>query len=383
MKTFSLNCLVLMIVLSCGTKPSEKMDSDGKLELEVLDSVRFEYLGQLHLMDVNPEIGKVLFFDQQTRDFLVSDFEGNQLAKFNKTGDAPDSFGSFPLTAGKFIDGSSFRILSYLGAFTYDFEGNLIHAMRYPEPVYFPGRASAESEFFEVENKFHTVGIVPRGEYPNNIPAYYDNFELLAKIDAENGEVERVIKLEEESVFKNGNGHDVSDMIPLIQIRDEKIWMIVGKDLFLNVYDLNPPHALLQKTALPVQEFDQNPGLPMKEMDPLAIRPDMTFGRIKNMKVTDKHVIISYFRGLDELDREEFKALKTFQESQIFLESKKDKYPDHLLVLNKEGEKLTDFEIPSQLHNQQFLFREGFLWFLSRLNLEEEEDFWTVYKVDL
>jgi hypothetical protein len=57
--------------------------------------------------------------------------------------------------------------------------------------------------------------------------------------------------------------------------------------------------------------------------------------------------------------------------------------PPRLLVLDLEGELLTEFEIPAEFSERDWVYRDGFLWFLANVNLEEEEDFVKVYKVRL
>jgi hypothetical protein len=51
--------------------------------------------------------------------------------------------------------------------------------------------------------------------------------------------------------------------------------------------------------------------------------------------------------------------------------------------LDLEGELLTEFEIPAEFSERDWVYRDGFLWFLANVNLEEEEDFVKVYKVRL
>jgi hypothetical protein len=118
----------LLFIISCSERVNKSNEKSENLTLTKVDSIQVPYLGLLNLMDVHPQSGKVLLFDQQAGTLVVGDFEENQVTEFNKNTDAPDSYGAYPLGAGKFSeDGRSFTIISNQGIYTYDLKGNLIN----------------------------------------------------------------------------------------------------------------------------------------------------------------------------------------------------------------------------------------------------------------
>ncbi len=52
-------------------------------------------------------------------------------------------------------------------------------------------------------------------------------------------------------------------------------------------------------------------------------------------------------------------------------------------VMDFEGNSLADFQLPEKLDYRQFLVRDKKMWFLSRFNQDEEEDFVKIYQVEL
>ena len=66
-----------------------------------------------------------------------------------------------------------------------------------------------------------------------------------------------------------------------------------------------------------------------------------------------------------------------------------EQHPEYSMVftnnrlLDKEGNKLKEIIIPAEFNTRQWLVRDGYLWFLATVNLEEEEDFVKIYKVKL
>lgn len=109
------------------------------------------------------------------------------------------------------------------------------------------------------------------------------------------------------------------------------------------------------------------------------INPDMFSGRIENLKVTDQFVLVSFFPGIPEVEQEKYRNLAWMD----FLDKTRKDYNPRMLVMDLDGNLLTELEIPLQFSERQWLYRDGYLWFLAPVNLEEEEDFVKVYKVSL
>jgi hypothetical protein len=382
MKNFSL--ILVLALIGCSRSGGDGREVEAHVNLLIEDSIQVDYIGVLNLMDVDPANGHMLLFDQQTRDFVVTDLKGEIKDVFNKTGDGPDSFGNFPLTPGRFTGGDEFTILSYTGVYRYDLQGGLTSSVKFAQPARFMGRASAEWEFYLFSpDSILSVGVEPWGEHSRDTPEYYEAYQTLNWMDLRSGESTRFLGLEENSIFKNGMGHEVPDMIPVMAYEDGKIYMIVGKDLHLNVYSADPPYQLLDQVNLELRGFQQDPGLPYGKIDPKAIKVNMGYGRIKNLKLSGEYVLVSYFPGLSETDLEAYESAASNAEKESLWEELSQKYPPRLQVLSRDLEQLGDFEIPQKLHDQQFIVRNEKLWFLGRPNIEQEEDFFKVYQVNL
>ncbi|MFC0262925.1 hypothetical protein [Fontibacter flavus] len=105
----------------------------------------------------------------------------------------------------------------------------------------------------------------------------------------------------------------------------------------------------------------------------------MFSGRIENLKVTDQYVLVSFLPGIPEGEQEKYENLGWMD----FLDKSRKDYNPRMLVMDLDGNTLTELEIPLQFSERQWLYRDGYLWFLASVNLEEEEDFVKVYKVRL
>jgi hypothetical protein len=368
------------VIIACSEGGSRKSTDPNELNLVKVDSVQVDYLGMLNLMDVHPATGKLLLFNIQNSRFVLANLDGKVEREFSKQG-GPDNFGSFPLGAGKFSeDGRAFTIISNQGVYTYDLEGKMIHGGRHKvnQLPAFSGRVAADMEFYWLSKKILTVGH-GRGQYPNNTTDFYENYQALVWFDTLERKVEQFMPLDQNSVFRNGKGHDLSHMTPKMAADKDRIYLIQGVEPALNIHNIKPPYEKIRRVELDIPDYTFNQGEGFNKIDPRMINPDIYSGFMENIKVTDKYILISYFPGIPEADRFKFEYLPWLD----FQAKTRKAYPPRMLVLDLEGSFLKSLELPWELSDRQWLYRGGFLWFLAPVNLEEEEDFVKVYKVKL
>lgn len=372
--------LVSSILFACGSKETDS-STDSSFELTVLDSIRIDYLGMANLMDIHPGSQKILLINGQTREFIITDFNGKVLNTFTKSGDMPDSYGSFPLGAGKFdLGGTSFTVISNQGVYTYSLDGVLLNGGKHQEnemPA-FSGRAAADQEFHWMGDKILTVG-AGRGIHPRNTPEFYDAYTSLAWFDTLERKVTSFLQLDANSLFKNGKGHDIAHMIPRMTVLNDRIYVIQGIEPALKIYASKSPFEMLRKIDFDLPDYFVNQGEEMKSVDPRMINPDMYTGIFENLKATETYILATFSPGVPETSRTPFEGLGWME---AMAKMKKD-FPPRMLVLSKEGELFDEFVLPTNLRDRQWLVRDEQLWFLKPINLEEEEDFITIYQVRL
>jgi hypothetical protein len=382
MRTNPLSFLILlMLIFACSEKSKLQSVHPGDIQFIKVDSIQIPYLGLLNLMDVHLSTGQLLFYNQQKGQLVLGNMKGEMIREFSKQGDVPDSYGFFPLGAGKFSsDGKTFTIISNQGVYTYDMDGNLRIGGRHKisKLPAFSGRASSDMEFFWVGDRILTVG-AGRGEHPRNTTEFYENYQSLAWFDTLERQVEQFMKLDENSVFRNGMAHDISHLTPKMAVAHDRIYFVQGIEPALNIHSLNPPYEKVRRVEFGIADYSFNQGEDFKKADPRIINPDMYSGRIENLKVTDQYVLVSFFPGIPEHEQAKYENLAWVEFSD---KSRKD-YNPRMLVMDLDGNLLTELEIPLQFSERQWLYRDGYLWFLAPVNLEEEEDFVKVYKVKL
>ncbi|MEP0713433.1 MAG: hypothetical protein ABJC55_16070, partial [Algoriphagus sp.] len=382
--THAIFALFFLLILSCGTPKSESTQERETYELAISDSIRIDYIGTLNLMDVNPGFEKILFFDPQNMKFVSTDFKGKILGEFSKERDAPDGFGFYPMAAGRFNSSQNIQVVSMLGTYEYDLAGNLLSSKKIPrdEAKPFSGRADAKREIQFVGDKILLSGSIARGEYNKTQPEFYDTYLQLVWADPKTGSFEQFLSLDSASIFQNNMSHEPSTLSASFEVVENKLYVISGIDPFLNIYELDSPYTKLKRVALELTDYRLNTGEDPKKADPRAISYDPSFGIIQKLvKVGDK-LVIMYETGYSDQDAIRSRENMSQSEWQEFYTRMKDTYKMRYQILDLEGKLLSDAVIPEEL-GDLFVSREGSLWFMGKVNAEIEEDFYTLYQVEL
>ena len=366
--------------LSC-----EQETTTTKLSLEITDSIRIDYIGLLDFMDIRPNIKRVLLHDRQRGIILMTDFNGNHLLNMDKGGDQKGSYGRFLWSTANIKRNEHISLVSPKGFFEFDSKGNLVKHKSFEEEVpFFAGRAAADSELMEHNGILFQKGIVAWGEYNKTQDEYYDQFQLLVKFDPERRTAERIINLEENSPYRSsGRSYEISEMNPSFDILGDKLLVIAGTAPYLNFYDINSPHKLIDRKRIDYPNYHMGEGEDRSKADPKAIAFDESAGRTYNLKVYKDYLITSFSTGYEATDREDYKAIKNREDHRVFKKRIKGKYQPALLLMNHRGETIQRLALPDKLDHRQYLVRDGELWWLSKINTEKEEDFIQIYKVEI
>ncbi|NHE58917.1 hypothetical protein [Cyclobacterium plantarum] len=337
---FSFSFSISLLALSCQEENKQEKKKDGRsLSLVKTDSIRIDYPGLLDLMDVDPSRERVLLYDRQRGIILLTDFDGNHLLSLDKQGDDKGSYGRYLWSTAKIKEDDHIFLISQKGFFEFDAQGELAYHKPFQDEVpFFSGRAAADAELIEHEGIFFQKGLVAWGEYNKTEDEYYDQFKLLVKFDPEKGTAERIIHLETESPFRNsGKAFEILDMSPTFTISDDKLLVIAGTDPHLNIYDIYPPHNLLERKPLAYPNYNMGQGIERAEADPKSITVDQSAGRTHTLKVFGDYLLASVSPGYDMADKERYKAISSPEENSSFMESIAGKYEPGLFLMDHHG----------------------------------------------
>lgn len=372
---------IAFFTFSCG-KQSQQAEENVRPELSLLikDSIQVNYAGMLSLQDIDPEKERLLLYDQQREIFLVTDFQGGILYQINKKEDSKGSY-SYLLGPARFHGEDQIFLVAMNGMLQFDFQGELVSHVPFSneDPPGFSGRPMFAEEFFPYEGRYLGKGVFGRGEYGKNEQAYYDEFLLLSWFNPADGRFERFLNLQPESLFKNGRAYEVTEMMPAYTLFDNKIFVIVGADPALEIYEAKDPYRLILRNKLNYDPFYPSEGQDMRVADPAAIRVIESSGFTKNLKATPDYLISGYFPGYDRIDRDRYNDPTVGY--QDFQKSIEGKYPEYIHIMDHQGNVLLNEINHLDIDLRQFTFRGNEIWAKKNPNEEVEEDFVTIYRI--
>jgi hypothetical protein len=383
MDRLSISILVItLLTFSCGKQSQQLEDRRPELSLFIKDSIQVNYAGMLSLQDIDPDKERMLLYDQQREVFLVTDFEGTTLYQINKKEDSKGSY-SYLLGPAQFQGNDQIFLVAMNGMMKFDFQGELVSHVPFSneDPLGFSGRPMFAEELLFYDGRYLGKGVFGWGEYGKDEQAYYDEFLLLSWFNPADGRFERFLNLQPESLFKNGKAYEVTEMMPSYTLFEDKIFVIVGADPHLEIYDAKDPYRLISRNKLNYDPFYPSDGQDMQAADPNAIRVIESSGATTNLKATPDYLISGYFPGYDRTDRERLGDPSVSH--QDFQRSIEGKYPEYIHIMDHQGNMLLNEINEFNIDLREFTVRGHEIWAKKKPSEEVEEDFISIYRITI
>lgn len=382
------------ILFSCDEKESETVDSNLQYQFSLtkVDSVDYKLLGDPILADVSEDGSQILIYDYAGSEIITFNQQGELLGKFSKTEDTPDAYG-FMMELPGFLGNDRVVVSGLRGIFIYDLEGNQIKKINHPEDlggaIFMPitGK-SIESISREGEEFLIAKSVRSRNTFPGE-QAFYDRFRALEWINIQNGNSQEIIPFEEGSMFKNGKGYVESDYTPAYEWISEKLYISLGGEPKLRVYEFSGEEPILDTTInLTIPEFKE---LPIRERNEFVegnLMVDGSTPAIRNIhhQVGD-YLLIHYYAGMDPEKTEEAGELWQSgkeEEAELIFEKLQEEVTKGFLIFDlKTLQMLGNVNLPEGVESGGFLAAGNALWFQKEPSEEVEEDFVRIYKYEL
>jgi hypothetical protein len=241
MKIFALITLSSLILLSCSQNKEEQnastSTSEKNAKLELIDSVRIDYLGTLTLLDVSEEHKKLMLYDRATSKIVFSDLEGNILNELELEGDSPNSYGRM-LGPGRFTSDGNVFIIGNRGFFTYNISGEVLKSKKLPEDYkMFMTSTNQSTAPISYNGKFIISYFDFKGKEKNQAE-YYQQLTLLTEFDTVANTHTPFLNIPAESKLRDGLGYEISDIMAYYTIHDNKLLITFGAEAKLYEFDL-------------------------------------------------------------------------------------------------------------------------------------------------
>lgn len=380
---------ILIEVCSCNSK-SEKLQINQELKsekvfLEKRDSIKINFLGNPNVHDIDPQSKTILFVHNDllfSEDIHLANFEGIVFSSFSKTGDKPDTYLSLMSTL-RIMDENTFLANGYNGFMTYNFEGELIFHVRHIDfqiPNYSPLLMGHGME--KIGEKFLYINQdTPEDNDYSNKNRYNDMY-LLDMLDPTTGEKERIIKFPESSIFKSGKYFFRNAWDPVFHLENKKIHVAFGLEPVIYTFNAFPPYELESTLPIDLKDYNYFKGADEYSEDVSFFGLRFTSGMILNIKKFQEFFLVAYFPGYDDLDTQTNFENKSPEESKLFYERMKKKYPHRIAIVDSTGKVINDF-VPDNLEPSSMLLRNGQLWMMEKPDEEVERDYFRLFRVGL
>jgi len=387
-----------VLLLAAGLFFACEKSSDTVLEsappsytLELLDSLDLEILGDPFIADVSPDASKFLFYDFASSDLIATDEKGEILSRFSKKEDTPDAYGFMMEVPGLFKS-DQIVVMGMKGIFLYDLEGNMTQKIDHPESVgmagfmTFPGK-STESTKLDGKDYLLSKSVRSHDSFQGEMK-FYTSFKALELIDPESNTAKEIIPFEEGSMFLNGTGYYESDYSPAFEAKDGKLYICLGAEQKLYVYDLSPEGTLLDTmVSFSIPGYEPLEPKDFSEFSEGSVSLNGSTPAIRNIHLVDGKILVQYYPGMDPEKMKEADALweqGKAEEAGALYEKLEAELQQGILIFDQKTLKLeAEIPFPKGVNRAGFTSGGGYLWMEKAPNEEEEEDFLRIYKFKL
>ncbi|MDX5479904.1 MAG: hypothetical protein LPJ98_15775, partial [Cyclobacteriaceae bacterium] len=178
------------------------------------------------------------------------------------------------------------------------------------------------------------------------------------------------------------------DYAPAFEATKEKLYIALGGEQRLNIYDLNSEGAKLDTIVLmSIPGFGKLPITPRSEFAEGSITIKGDTPAIRNIHIVDEKILIHYYGGIPEEKMKELEVLWNSgdeEESERLYNQVENEVNQGVLILDQNTfEVIGNLAFPDKVRRVGFASGGGFLWMEKAPNEEEEEDFLRIYKVKL
>lgn len=391
MNRLLLSLFFIGLVCSCSKSEKNTEQVVTSYSLEITDSLDLEILGDALIADVNMDASKFLFYDFASSDLITTDQKGTILSRFSKKEDTPDAYG-FMMEVPGFFKSEQIVVMGMSGIFLYDFEGNMIQKIEHPESIGGAGfmtisGKSTESTTLNGKEYILSKSVRSRETFPGE-QEFYTSFKALEIIDAEKKTLTDMVPFEEGSIFLNGTGYFESDYSPAFEAQDGKLYLSLGAEQKLFVYDLSPVGASLDTmVSFTIPGFQTLVPKDFSQFSEGSVIINGSTPSIRNIHILDGKVLAHYYPGIDPEKMKDAEVLWNQgkpEEAGAMYEKLEAELAQGILIFDQKTLKLEgNIPFPKSVNKGGFASGGGYLWMEKTSNKEEEEDFLRIYKVKL
>ena len=376
---------LFILLLACSSRGSKDLghaiDGPG-LKIEVIDTIRINYIGNFTVHDIDPIGEHVLFMEHKGHGetIYVADFSGEVLYSYSKYLDSKDTYGKLKSTI-KLLGENSFFVYGSQGLITYELDGTLVSLVK-PDDYSLPygARIGLGADLIPFQNKLLYTG---QNNKPRDYsePEFYEEVQFLTWLDPISGEIEKFNHLPDTSLFRSGKFYHNAATWPTAELEGNSIYMAYGIEPAIYEFSADLPYGLKSSFKLDLPDYHYFEGATQYVDDVRVFMSyDKASGRINHILKVGNHWLVSYFPGFNATDRNSSFENKKSEERQHFWQEMREKYKSKTIALNKEG-KQVPLDFDEVLLGRSIVKRNGRYFMVAPGDPDIELDYFDIYEL--
>lgn len=375
---FSILLLLVNTIWSCGSSENGSDNIRGVInyKAEIADSVVFERFSEVKIEAINEATTELLLFDEQQREMLVIDGEGNLLSSFDPFAEGPNYMGDRS-TGWTFYGQDQMIGFGYTHFYLFTKEGKRIQRVAYPIEVggwvtmdYDPRRIIG----YEKDGKKAGVALLPgqRG-VSSRTQAYQDSAHIVFNVSFENEEVKPIFGKPEQSVYRTGGKYLGSGYPTMDHLGEGKF--VVAYEADRNIYIMDAMTNTLERTITLLEAYQ-----PIVE--PVNFGPKVSADLRKvvaNVYSLKDQFAVKIFGRIPDFELDILRKIPRYYESPELRQLEKKYNTLDMLLLNRDGFLGRVEWNLGQIDYRYFGDKNGFIW-VKRI-YEDERDYQTFLKI--
>lgn len=380
------------IFWSCSEQKEEvSQKTVANYSWEIQDSVDLEILGNPMLADASSDGSNILFYDFAAKELIITNGEGKIQTQFSKTKDTPDAYG-FMMEVPGFHQTNQLVVVGMNGIFIYDLQGKMIQKLAHPESLSgagfmgIPGKHTVSTKL-NGKDYLLTKSVRMHDSFAGELK-FYDSFRALELINPETKEISEIVPFEKGSMFLNGTGYFESDYAPAFASKNEKLYVCLGAEQKLSIYNLSENGAELDTIiSFSIPEFKELEPKELAEFKEGTVSINGGTPAIRNIHLIDGKILLHYYPGHDPEVFSELGSLwnqgKSKEAEEMYAKAESEINQGVLIIDQNTLEIEQNLLFPEGVNKEGFVSANGYLWMEKAKSKEEEEDFLRIYKIKL
>lgn len=302
MKRLLFPAVTLLLYFSCSQKKDSSSQKIADFHLKIVDSLRIDYLGNLRIIDYDPQSHSYLARGNGDMEFMILDRDGLTKSTFDFPSDGPHALYG-PINPIGLSDGKiEFHVMNQ-GFFRYDFNGNRIWQYKLPFDYFYINGLSGDAiyplggeiafirpERAEVVSDESTTSIF-EGIYRQPILQVFDTVSNSSR---------ETMSFPPNSMYNDGNFYFW--MFPTV-IRSGKEWILYFRnEMKFWVYKEDNGEVIFDReVSLEVNDAVKAIGVPFDQEEDYSELTKNNFpGSIRRIYRSTNRTIVIYNKGIAE-----------------------------------------------------------------------------------